>query len=175
MLILLALLSGCETVDTMTGKDRVLRDLDRTRTESRARIGELEKRNSVLDQQRLDLQAQLDALREQHGTAMKELEKLRAERSSAAGRINVLLFHGDIVYAVVPAAFGDYRAGIRLHAMNDPAFGEALQQFERLEGGDGALLRVLRQIDSDDDRIIGLEEAQGFREKQEGSLKPAGE
>ena len=103
-----------------------------------------------------------------------ELETLRAERSSAGGRINVLLFRGDIVYAVAPAAFGDYRAGLRLRALNDSAFSEALQQFEKLEGGDAALLRVLRQMDADDNRIIGLEEARGFREQREGSLRRNG-
>ena len=118
-----------------------------------------------------DLWAQLDTLKAKHAAAMEELQTLRTERSSAAGRIAVLLFRGDIVYAIVPAAFGDYRAGLRLHAVNDSNFGEALKLFEKLEGGDGALLHVLRQIDGDDDRIIGLTEARSFREQQEGALK----
>ena len=171
MLAVLVGFSGCETVDAMTGKDRLQQDLDRARTESRRRASELEERNRALEQEKLDLRAQLDALGSQHATMLKELETLRTERSSAAGRINVLLFRGDIVYAVVPAAFGDYRAGLRLHAVNDSAFGEALRQFLKLEGGDSAVLRVLRKIDADDDRIIGREEARGFREQQAGALK----
>ena len=174
MLVLLAVLSGCETVDAVTGKDRLQQDLHRARTESQAKIGEREGRISTLEQEKRDLLAKLDGLQAQYAAALMELETLRAERSSAGGRINVLLFRGDIVYAVAPAAFGDYRAGLRLRALNDSAFSEALQQFEKLEGGDAALLRVLRQMDADDNRIIGLEEARGFREQREGSLRRNG-
>ena len=171
MVALLAMLSGCETVDAMTGKDRLQQDLDRARTESRAKIGEGKERIQALEQEKRDLRAQLDALQAQQLATLAELETLRTERSSASGRINVLLFRGDIVYAVVPAAFGDYRAGLRLHAVNDSNFGEALTLFEKLEGGDAVVLRVLRQIDGDDDRIIGLDEARSFREQQEDALK----
>ena len=175
MLALLAVLSGCATVDAMTGKDRLQQDLDLARTTSRATVGELESRIHALEQEKHDLQAKLDALGAQHATARNELETLRTERSTAAGRINVLLFRGDIVYAVAPTAFGDYRAGLRLHALNDSAFGEALQQFEKREGGDGALLRVLRKIDTNSDLVISLEETREFREQQESSLKRDGE
>ena len=171
MLALLAMLSGCETVDAMTGKDRLQQDLERARTESRARIGEEKERVQALEQEKRGLRAQLDLLETQHSATLAELETLRRERSSAAGRINVFLFRGDIVYAIVPAAYGDYRAALRLLAVNDSNFGEELTLFEKLEGGDAALLHVLRQIDGDDDRIIGLEEARGFREQQEDALK----
>ena len=172
LLALLALLSGCQTVDAMTGKDRLQLDLDRARAESRAKIAEMEVQNRTLEKEKGELQAQLDTIKLRYAAAMKELEKLRSERSSAAGRINVLLFRGDIVYAIIPGAYGDYRAGLRLHAVNDPEFGLALAQFEKLEGGDSAILRVLRQLDADDDRIIGREEARSYREQQAGSLKP---
>lgn len=173
-LALLVLLSGCQTVDVVTGKDRVQRELERTRADSTEKIEELEERNGALDQENRDLQTKLAALEAQHSDAMKELETLRRERSSAAGRINVLLFRGDIIYSIAPEAFGDYRAGLRLHALNDSQFGESLKQFEDSRGGDAALLRLLRSIDADDDRLIRLEEANAFREQQEGSLNPEG-
>lgn len=167
------MLGACETVDAVTGKDKLELDLERARAQSRARIAELEVQNRTLAKEARDLRARLDALEPQLAAAQQELETLRAERSTAAGRINVLLFSGDIVYAVVPTAFADYRAGIRLHSLDDAEFAAALKLFEQREGGDAALLRILRKIDTDNDRIISVEEAHRFREQRESSLKTA--
>ncbi len=164
--VLLTVLSGCEAVDMITGKDRLERDLHRAQDDSRARLIEREERIRLLEEETIALQERL-------GTALTELETLRAERSAAA--ISVLLFRGDITYAVTPAAFSDYRAGLRLHALNDAAFGEALEKFEKLEGGDATVFLVLRKIDSSDDRLIGLEEARAFRRVQEAAFNPKAE
>lgn len=170
-------LLGCATVDQAfdraTGKAQVENDYTAFRESADREREDLEASNRQLAVELQTAHEELSELERRHGEAMEELERYRAREAAEAGRINIMLFGGDILYSVSPDAFGDYRAGLRIRSLVDSEFAAALQDFEAGQGGDAEVLRVLRQVDSSNDRVIAFEEARAFREAQDGSFAKA--
>jgi len=177
LLLLCAPALACSTMDhaldRATGKAQIEDDYSRFRESADREREDLEASNRELERSLHTTREELAELERRYREVSAELDVFRSREAAEAGRINVMLFGGDILYAVSPDAFGDYRAGLRMRSLVDSEFAAALREFEEGRGGDAELLLVLRQVDTSNDRLIAFDEARAFRQAQDGSFAKA--
>ncbi len=104
----------------------------------------------------------LDAEKERYAALAAELQELKGNVDKRQSGIQQLFFGGDINYVVAPAGFADYRAALRYRSLNDPDFEDVFKEWENKRGGDAAVLRVLQEIDFNQDQLITREEVKAF-------------
>jgi len=161
---MLILLGGCAAVDTMTGKSEVVAEksiIEQQLAASATRVKALEKEKSELEKKLADAEEQLTRKEAEFKAAIEKLEK------SSKGGMSIVLFGGDIIYKVDAEGFTNYRAGLRYRTLRDTVFATALGEFERGQGGDADMIKVLKEIDTSGDRFIDSNEAARFRKAEE--------
>jgi vacuolar-type H+-ATPase subunit I/STV1 len=192
----LFVVSGCATVDKITGKSDLeqanlqLRQQSEEQkssfsskvaeltTQIQACKKELEKVNAehaqqldqlkiTHEQEKADIRKEMEEQKRKFAALEADFQKEIEREKYRSSFIKVIFFGGDIIYEVANDAFNDYRAGLRFKTLRDADFASQYKLFEVGKGGDPQVLSVLKEIDVSKDRIIDAQEARAFRKNEE--------
>jgi hypothetical protein len=168
---LLAALPACEMMPMMPmERDELRREV----TDLEAQLADAQRQAEAERKQLLDKhEAEIAVERERYLLLEARLIELKGFNEMRASGIQQSFFGGDIIFVVAPEGYSDYRAALRYRSLSRKEFEESFSRYEKRVGGDAEVLRVLQEMDFNQDQLITRQEAQAFKIKEEKNYRPS--